>query len=429
MVSTSMGSPEICNRKLTTAVPATQTGENKVSELTDMDLAMKLHYIEGVYFFTSEAAEGLRPEDLKGPLFHCLSRFFTASGRVRRSETGRPFIKCNDSGIRIVEADCDQTIEQVLATKDHSFHSSLAYTQHLGPDLGFSPLVIIQFTRFKHGGVSVGLSWAHVLGDAFAAIAFINLWGQILSGHAPPKCLHAPIPRKPKFPPTIPNKSIPTLKRVDPVGDCWLTASICKMDTNYFHVTAEQLEQMVAKARAVAKISHFQVLSAIIWKYLSEIREGETRIVTICKTNSHNRENEYPTNAMVLSAVEADFSVAKADISELAELIAEKRVEENEEMVEIENGEADYIAYGANLTFVNLEEAKIYGLEMKGNRPAFANYAINGVGDEGVVLVLPGPINGKGEGDGRDGLVVSMVLPENQFPLLINKLERDWNVV
>lgn len=144
MVSTSMGSPEVCNRKLTTAVPATQTGENKVSELTDMDLAMKLHYIEGVYFFTSEAAEGLRPEDLKGALFHCLSRFFTASGRVRRSETGRPFIKCNDSGIRIVEADCDQTIEQVLATKDHSFHSSLAYTQHLGPDLGFSPLVIIQ---------------------------------------------------------------------------------------------------------------------------------------------------------------------------------------------------------------------------------------------------------------------------------------------
>jgi hypothetical protein len=275
----------------------------------------------------------------------------------------------------------------------------------------------------------VGLSWAHVLGDAFAATAFMNMWGQILSGHAPPKCLHAPVPRKPKFPPTIPNKSIPTLKRVDPVGDCWLTANNCKMETNYFQVTAEQLEQMVAKARAVAKVSHFEVLSAIIWKYLSEIRERETRIVTICATNSHNRENEYPTNDMVLSTVEVDFSVAKADISELAELIAEKKVEENEETVEIENGEADYIAYGANLTFVNLEEAKIYGLELKGNRPAFANYAINGVGDEGVVLVLPGPINGKGEGEGRDGLVVTMVLPENQLPLLLNKLERDWNIV
>jgi hypothetical protein len=144
MVSTRMGSPEVCNIKLTTVVPATQSGENKVSELTDMDLAMKLHYIQGVYFFTSEAVEGLTPKDLKGPFFRCLALFFTASGRVRRSETGRPFIKCNDSGVRIVEADCDQTIEEVLTTKDHSFHGTLAYAQVLGPELAFSPLVIIQ---------------------------------------------------------------------------------------------------------------------------------------------------------------------------------------------------------------------------------------------------------------------------------------------
>lgn len=288
----------------------------------------------------------------------------------------------------------------------------------------------------------MGLSWAHVLGDAFSASAFINMWGQIVSGHTPPKCLHAPNPRKSKFPPTVDHgKSIPILKRVDPVGDCWLTAMNCKMDTNYFHVTAEQLEQMVTKACAVddqaAKISHFEALSAIIWKYISEIREDYmgTRIVTICTTNSHNRENEYPTNAMVLGIAEADFAVAKADISELAELIAEKRVEENvitEEMAEItENGGADYIVYGANLTFVNLEEANIYGLEMKGKRPVFANYTINGVGDEGVVLVLPaGPTNGRGEeGRGRDGLVVTIVLPENQLAQLRNKLERDWNIV
>jgi hypothetical protein len=276
--------------------------------------------------------------------------------------------------------------------------------------------------------MSIGLSWAHVLGDAFAASAFINLWGQIVSGHTPPKSLHAPTPRKTKFPPTVHGKSIPILKRVDPVGDSWLTANNCKVDTNYFHVTAEQLEKMVAKG---ARISHFEVLSAIVWKYLSEIREDNmgTRTVTICTTNSHDRENEYPTNAMVLSIVEADFAVAKADISELAELIAQKRVEENEATVEIENGVADYIAYGANLTFVNLEEAKIFGLEMKGKGPVFANYTINGAGDEGVVLVLPGPTNGKGEGGGKDGLVLNMVLPENQLGLLKIKLERDWNIV
>ncbi|KAF5462010.1 hypothetical protein F2P56_018056, partial [Juglans regia] len=271
-----------------------------------------------------------------------------------------------------------------------------------------------QFTRFKCGGMSLGLSWAHVLGNAFSASAFINMWGQILSGQMPPKSLQTPNPVKAKFPPPSCEKSV-SMKRVDPLGDDhWLTANDSNMETDYFPVTAKQLEHMVtnicADDKLAAKTSHFEVLSAVIWKYISETREDlGPRIVTV--STSHNRpwENEYPTNGrMVLSMVEADFSVAKADVSAVVELISQKIVEINnnnigsvdEEMVENGNGEADFITYGANLTFVNLEETNIYGLELKGHWPVFANYTINGVGDEGVVLVLPGPTNGKGEEGG-----------------------------
>ena len=45
--------------------------------------------------------------------------------------------------------------------------------------------------------------------------------------------------------------------------------------------------------------------------------------------------------------------------------------------------------YGANLTFVNLEEADFYGMELKGQKPVHVSYFIDGVGDEGVVLVTP----------------------------------------
>ncbi|KAG6644457.1 protein ECERIFERUM 2-like [Carya illinoinensis] len=451
MGSENMGSL-VSNFKLSSVVPATVTGENKVHELTHMDLAMKLHYIQGVYFFRREAVEGLSILDLKEPMFQCLDHYFTVSGRVRRSETGRPFIKCNDSGVRIVEADCDTSIEEFLAMKYHCFHGSLVYNQVLGPDLAFSPLVIIQFTRFKCGGMSLGLSWAHVLGDAFSASAFINMWGQILSGHEmPPKSLQTPNPVKMKFPPPSCEKSV-SMKRVDPLGDDhWLTVNDCNMETDYFPVTAKQLEHMVTNICADDKLaaqstSHFAVLSAVIWKYISETREDlGPRIVTVCTSTSHNGENGYPTNGMVLmSMVEADFSVAKADVSAVVELISQKIVEINnnnnigsvdeEILVEKGNGEGDFITYGANLTFVNLEETNIYGLELKGHWPVFANYTINGVGDEGVVLVLPGPTNGQGEGGGHvgavaDGVTVTMVLPKNQLGLLKSKLERDWNIV
>lgn len=133
--------------RLSTVVPATATAEqNMVHELTDMDLAMKLHYIEGLYFFKSDAVEGLTIYDLKKPTFHLLQLYFTASGRIRRSETGRPFIKCNDSGVRIVEAYSEEAMDQwlAMAMEDSSLFNGLTYNQALGPDLGFSPLVFLQ---------------------------------------------------------------------------------------------------------------------------------------------------------------------------------------------------------------------------------------------------------------------------------------------
>ncbi len=286
-----------------------------------------------------------------------------------------------------------------------------------------------QFTWFQCGGMCLGLSWAHVLGDAFSASAFVNMFGQIASGHKLPKYLHVPNPGKSKFPPST-RKEANSIKSVDRLGDCWLIPSNSKMDTYYFQVTQIQLEHMMTKICArnqAAKVSNFDVLSAVIWKYLCDIREEVgPSTVTICTNNNSNREYEYPTNGMVLSMVEADLSGVKADLSQVVELLAEKRVNENnviEEMMEKENGEADYIVYGANLTLLNLEEAKIYDLELKGHRPIFANYAINGVGDEGVVLVLPGA------GGTGNGLTVTMVLPENELALLKSKFERDWNIV
>ncbi|KAJ7965824.1 protein ECERIFERUM 26-like [Quillaja saponaria] len=416
--------------KISTVVPAQATSEHKnFYELTNMDLAMKLHYIKAVYFFKREAVQGLTTYDFKKPMFQLLDLYSHVSGRIRKSETGRPFIKCNDAGVRIVEADCDKTIHEWFELKGYSLDRSLVYCQVLGPHLGFSPLVFMQFTWFKCGGLSVGLSWAHVLGDAFSASNFINMWGQILTGHVPPNAVHVSNPRKPELPPTVPENPI-SVKRVNPVGDYWVTASNCKMVTHSFYITATHLDPLVSNQ--AAKISTFEVLSAIIWKSLFEIREDYgPKTVTICTSNSNRKGNEIgPNNGMVLAIAEANFEIEMFDVSELAELMAEKAVVENhlvEEMVEKDEEKGDFVVYGTNLTFVNLEEANIYGLELNGRKPIFGNYSFNGVGDEGAVLVLPGPTNEKEEGG--NGRIVTIVLPEKQLEQLKHKLEREWGIV
>ncbi|KAJ4832855.1 hypothetical protein Tsubulata_001944 [Turnera subulata] len=439
MVSTILKNTPVSGHRLSSVVPGEVTGEAKDRELTNLDLALKLHYVRGVYFFRSEAVQGLTINDLKEPMFPWLALYPTTSGRIRRSQaTGRPFIKCNDGGVRIVEAECDQTLEEWLAANDHqySLDSFLVHHQVLGPDLGFSPLVFIQLTWFKCGGICIGLSWSHVLGDPFSASAFMNSWGQIMEGHVPSTPLQVPNHKVPKNPPSQTPRKPSSPKQVEPVGDHWVTANNCKMETLSIHFTAKQLDNIVSDdcggLDRVANISQFHLLSAIIWKSLSKVRgDSGPRTVTICARNSPPSEHEDPRNDVVFSVVRADFSVAKCGVYELAELIAEKQEEEDGLIEEMMMGDQDgkledYIVYGANLTFVNLEGANVYGLELKGHKPAQASYTIEGVGDEGAVLVLPGPESGSKSSDA--GRTVTLILPENQLTKLTNELREKIGV-
>lgn len=155
-LANNMDNPPVYNKRLSTVVPARMTAENnKVHELTSMDLAMKLHYLRGVYFFKSEAVQGLGIFELKEPMFKLLDLYYPASGRIRRPENGvRPSIKCNDSGVRICEAQSNRTLEEwmEMIKDDCSLNGHLNYNHALGPDLGFSPLVFIQVSLYIFAG-------------------------------------------------------------------------------------------------------------------------------------------------------------------------------------------------------------------------------------------------------------------------------------
>ncbi|KAG5573365.1 hypothetical protein H5410_063131 [Solanum commersonii] len=430
----------ISDVKLSSVVPGRITGDDKLQhEFTNMDLIMKLHYIKALYFFKNDAVEGLHIHDLKLPMFNLLELYYPTSGRIRRYDDsdgggGRPFIKCNDGGVRIVEAKCkNKTIDEWLAMNDNDHDEELVYDQLLGPELGFSPLVFIQFTWFKCGGMSIGLSWAHILGDSFSASNFLNMWAKIMVGQLiSPQFLHKStntnklINNNPILL-SIVGKLPFSLKRVDPVGDHWKITNTIKMQSHSFHITPKQLNQLISKVCGTYKVKPFDVICATMWKMLAKVRgeySSEPAIVTIIRGNDNETtEVVSSNNQVIISIVEAnDVKVSEADTSELTELIAEKIVDETrvvEELMEKENGVPDFIVYGANLTFVNLEEAKIYDLELRGKQPIFASYNISGVGDEGVILVLP-----RLEG----GRIVNLVLPQKQIEGLKNKMREELGV-
>ncbi|XP_015060148.1 protein ECERIFERUM 2 [Solanum pennellii] len=436
----------ISDVKLSSVVPGRITGDDKLQhEFTNMDLIMKLHYIKALYFFKNEVVEGLHIHDLKLPMFNLLELYYPISGRIRRNDGGdggggggRPFMKCNDSGVRVVEAKCkNKTIDEWLAMND-SDHDELVYDQLLGPDLGFSPLVFIQFTWFKCGGMSIGLSWAHILGDSFSASNFLNIWAKIMVGQQiSPQFLQKSTKTNKLInnnnnnnPILSTTRKFPfSLKRVDPVGDHWKITNNIKMQSHSLHITQKQLNQLLSKVCGTYyKVKPFDVICATLWKMLAKVRgeySSEPAIVTIIRGDHDNETTEVVSsnNQVTISTVEAnDVKVSDVDTSKLTELIGEKTVDETrivEELMEKENGVSDFIVYGANLTFVNLEEAMIYDLELRGKKPIFASYNISGVGDEGVILVLP-----RLEG----GRIVNLVLPQKQIEGLKNKMRVELGI-
>lgn len=416
----------IYNIKLSSVGPGRVTGQDVVFEPNGIDLAMKLHYIRVIYYFNSQAFEGISIRNIKEPMFTLFNPLYMSCGRFRRTEYGRPYIKCNDCGVRFVEAQCEKTLDEWLQLKDDSLEKLLVSDNIIGPELGFSPLVFLQYTKFKCGGMAIGLSFAHVLGDAFSAAEFMNLFGKVMKGYNPPRPLNlAQSLTKTHNPQTGTKVSQDPLsvKRVDPVGDNWIAVNNCKMETFSFPVNAAKLIQIQSEM-GKTKFDTFECLCAVIWQSVAKFRTGasEPKVVTICRKDTRNdKVDGILSNSQMINVVKAEFSVVDANLSDLAGLIKNGATDETkmvEETMEKGNGVADFVIYGANLTFVNLEEENFYGLECKGQMPVRVSCFIDGVGDEGAVLVLPG--GAKDDGSSR---IVTLILPDNELKELKSELK------
>lgn len=321
--------------------------------------------------------------------------------------------------------------------------------QVLGPQLALSPLALVQFTRFKCGGLAVGFSWSHILGDAVSVASFFNAWAKLIGSG---KQL---LVKKPEV--DLGNKSevqpsslafvdpddhpvpVSSVKQVDLAGDCWVTTSEQNknLERLSFHVTDAKLKDLLGKVRSSAA-GDFEAICAAIWQCVARIRtkdDGSTTI-TVCRPalaeKGSKTSRPYLGNRQTINTARyTSDRVANASLSELARLVAGDGARDEtqaigDHVVGYEDGRDDdvrqrhYILYGANLTFVDMRQTDCYGLKLKGQAPILVNYDLFGVGNAGVVIVLPGlPDQDGGEGGGR---MVNITLPADEITGLKQEL-------
>jgi len=260
-----------------------------------------------------------------------------------------------------------------------------------------------QITNFKCGGLALGFSWAHLIGDVFSAATCFNKWAQILSGKKPEATVLTP-ENKPLqgHSPAGAAAAPRSVKQVGPIEDHWLVPPGRDMACYSFHVTEATLKELQQQGRHAGT---FELVAALLWQTVAKIRRS-VDTVTVVRTDAAARSGRALANEMKIGYVEASgSSPAKTDVAELAALLAKGVVDETAAVAAFPG---DVLVYGgAHLTIVDMEQVDVYGLEIKGLRPVHVEYGMDGVGEEGAVLVQP-------DADGR-GRLVTAVLPRDEI--------------
>ncbi|GAV71453.1 Transferase domain-containing protein [Cephalotus follicularis] len=259
----------IINVKVSTLVsPAGDTPRQSLWN-SNVDLVVPRFHTPSVYFYRpTGAANFFDAQVLKEALGKALVPFYPMAGRLKRDEDGRIEIDCNADGVLFVEAETSSVIDDFGDFAPTLELKKLIPTVDYSGGISTFPLLVLQVTYFKCGGVSLGVGMQHHAADGFSGLHFVNTWSDIARGvdiTLPPfidrTLLRAQDPPQPVFK-HIEYQPPPAMKT--PLqSDSGSTA------VSIFKLTQEQLSTLKAKAKEngnTVNYSSYAMLSGHVWR-------------------------------------------------------------------------------------------------------------------------------------------------------------------
>ncbi|XP_044495281.1 shikimate O-hydroxycinnamoyltransferase-like [Mangifera indica] len=242
---------------------------------SNVDLVVPRFHTPSVYFYRPNGAQNFFDcKVLKEALAKALVPFYPMAGRLKRDEDGRIEINCNAEGVLLVEAETPSVVD------DFGDFAPTLELKQLIPTVDYSggistyPLLVLQVTHFKCGGVSLGVGMQHHAADGFSGLHFVNTWSDIARGldvTIPPfidrTLLWARDPPQPTFP-HIEYQPPPALKTPLPSVSEPTAVSI-------FKLTRDQLNILKAKAKENGNsinYSSYEMLAGHVWRSACKAR-------------------------------------------------------------------------------------------------------------------------------------------------------------
>ncbi|KAL3680333.1 hypothetical protein R1sor_023289 [Riccia sorocarpa] len=175
---------------------------------SNVDLVIPRIHVASVYFYRPNGRpDFFSGEIMKEALGKALIPFYPMAARLRRGEDGRIEINCNGEGVLLVEAETDARIDDFGVFAPQPSFQQLVPAVDVSGDVGSFPLLVLQVTHLKCGGVAFGVGMQHHIADGMSGIHFINTIADMARGESlkvhpyiDRTLLRARSPPTPKFP-------------------------------------------------------------------------------------------------------------------------------------------------------------------------------------------------------------------------------------
>ncbi|KAI3929224.1 hypothetical protein MKX01_006460 [Papaver californicum] len=249
----------------------------------NVDLVVPRMHTPSVYFYRPNGSSNFFDcTILKEALSKVLVPFYPMGGRLKRDEDGRIEIDCNGEGVLLVEAETTSVIDDFGDFAPTLELRQLIPTVDYSGDISSYPLLVLQVTHFKCGGVSLGVGMQHHVADGASGLHFINTWSDMARGldlTIPPfidrTLLRARDPPTPTFhhieyQPPPPMKTPSHSPNSQPALGTSTSVAI-------FNITRDQLNTLKSKSKEGENItvnySSYEMLSSHVWRSVCRARD------------------------------------------------------------------------------------------------------------------------------------------------------------
>ncbi|KAL3679602.1 hypothetical protein R1sor_022558 [Riccia sorocarpa] len=152
--------------------------------LSSCDLSVPMIHVEVIYAFERPDSSA-QPDSqfdnvsklLEDGLARTLVVFKEYAGRMSKDENGRSAIALNEQGAAWFSAEANVTLKDLMP-----FSPGDDVLQLIPPHRGAEELLLVQFTRFKCGGFTLGIARHHVVADGTGVGMFMDAWASAVRG-------------------------------------------------------------------------------------------------------------------------------------------------------------------------------------------------------------------------------------------------------